>query len=340
MKFVDEVVIHVESGDGGNGCVSFRREKFIPKGGPDGGDGGKGGDVIFKCSSQRYTLFQFLFRSNFKAKSGSHGQGKNKKGKKGDDVIIEVPPGTLLKEAESGRILKDFIKPGEFFLALKGGRGGRGNKYFASSTNRAPRYAQKGEKGKKLSLKLELKLLADVGIVGLPNAGKSTLISRLSSAHPKIADYPFTTLSPTIGVVNKDEETRFTIADIPGLIEGANQGAGLGTRFLRHVERTRLLLHLIDISHGDLDQIIDSYHTVNNEIKEFNIKVLEKPQVVVLNKIDIDAGRRVAEKAKDTMREFNPDVWTISALTGEGLKPLKEYLGLLVEKARQKKFQF
>ncbi len=245
MKFFDEAFITVQSGNGGRGCVSFRREKFIPRGGPDGGDGGKGGDVILKSTSHRRTLYQFRYRREFKAKNGGHGQGRQKTGKNSDDLIIEIPPGTLVKDAETNDIIKDFTQPGESFIIAKGGRGGRGNTRFKTSTHRTPRFAQPGESGQFLKLKLELKLIADVGLIGLPNAGKSTLISVISSATPKIADYPFTTLTPNLGVVQTGWGKPFVVADIPGLIKGAHKGVGLGMRFLRHIERT----HITDSSY-------------------------------------------------------------------------------------------
>ena len=238
MKFVDEAIITVQSGNGGSGCVSFRRERFIPRGGPDGGDGGAGGDVILLASPRKRTLHHFQYKKNFKAPNGAHGQGKQKTGKTGEDLTIEVPPGTLVTCIDSGEILKDLTKPDKTFILAKGGRGGQGNIHFKTSTRRAPRFAQPGEPGQTLTVKLELKLLADVGIIGLPNAGKSTLISTISSARPKIGNYPFTTLTPNLGVVQNPKGEPFIIADIPGLIEGAHQGAGLGTRFLRHIEST------------------------------------------------------------------------------------------------------
>ncbi|MBN1842616.1 MAG: GTPase ObgE [Deltaproteobacteria bacterium] len=335
MKFVDEALIIVQAGDGGNGCVSFRREKYVPKGGPDGGDGGKGGDVVFKTTSQTNTLYSFSFARQFKAKRGAHGRGKRQTGKHGKDRIIEVPPGTLIREAESGRIIKDLSGRGESFVAVHGGRGGLGNQHFASSRNRAPRYAQKGEPGEMLKLKLELKLLADVGVIGLPNAGKSTLISKLSSARPKIADYPFTTLTPSLGVVEPEGADPFVIADIPGLIEGAHLGAGLGITFLKHVERTRFLLHLIDIAALPAEDVLRPYRVINLELQSFNPKLSEATQVVVLNKVDKPGAHALAGEVAKSLKPLNPDIWVISALTGEGLNPLKAHLGELVEVAQR-----
>jgi len=321
VKFIDEVFITVQSGDGGRGCVSFRREKFVPRGGPDGGDGGKGGDVILQSTSRRRTLFPFRFKRQFKAKNGAHGQGKNKTGKNGEDLVIEIPPGTLVSDADTHYLLKDFTQPGESLLAAAGGRGGQGNSRFKTSTKRAPRYAQPGEPGQFFKLKLELKLLADVGIIGLPNAGKSTLISVLSSATPKIADYPFTTLNPTLGVVQPDQEESFVVADIPGLIEGAHQGAGLGIRFLRHIERTRILVHLVDASNIDPQNPLASYETINGELAQYNPLLSEKPQILVLNKMDIPGTERIAEIFQAAVADR--PVLMISAAARQGIDALK-----------------
>jgi len=321
VKFIDEVFITVQSGDGGRGCVSFRREKFVPRGGPDGGDGGKGGDVILQSTSRRRTLYPFRFKRQFKAKNGAHGQGKNKTGKNGEDLIIEIPPGTLVSDADTNDLLKDFTQPGESLMAAAGGRGGQGNSRFKTSTKRAPRYAQPGETGQFFKLKLELKLLADVGIIGLPNAGKSTLISVLSSATPKIADYPFTTLNPTLGVVQPDQEESFVVADIPGLIEGAHQGAGLGIRFLRHIERTRILVHLVDASNIDPQNPLASYETINGELAQYNPLLSEKPQILVLNKMDIPGTERIAEIFQAAVTDR--PVLTISAAARQGIDALK-----------------
>jgi GTP-binding protein len=321
VKFIDEVFITVQSGDGGRGCVSFRREKFVPRGGPDGGDGGKGGDVILQSTSRRRTLYPFRFRRQFKAKNGAHGQGKQKTGKNGEDLTIEIPPGTLVSNADPDELLMDFTRPGESVVIAKGGRGGQGNARFKSSTHRAPRFAQPGEPGQFLKLKLELKLLADVGIIGLPNAGKSTLISALSSATPKIADYPFTTLNPILGVVQPDQEESFVVADIPGLIEGAHQGAGLGIRFLRHIERTRILVHLIDASGIDPQNPLASYKTINAELAQYNPQLMEKAQVVVLNKMDLNGTAQIAEIFKSAFDDR--PVMMISAAARQGVEALK-----------------
>ncbi|MCP4627739.1 MAG: GTPase ObgE [bacterium] len=321
MKFIDEVFITVQSGDGGRGCVSFRREKFIPRGGPDGGDGGKGGDVTLQSTSRRRTLYPFRFRRQFKAKNGVHGQGKQKTGKNGEGLTIEIPPGTLVSDAESDELLIDFTQPGESFVIAEGGRGGQGNSRFKSSIKRAPRYAQPGESGRFLKLKLELKLLADVGIIGLPNAGKSTLISVISSATPKIADYPFTTLDPILGVVQSDQEESFVVADIPGLIEGAHRGAGLGIRFLRHIERTRILVHLVDASNIDPQNPLADYETINGELVQYNPLLMEKPQILVLNKMDIPGTGQIAEIIQAAVKDR--PVMVISAATRQGIEALK-----------------
>jgi GTP-binding protein len=335
MKFVDEARIVVQAGDGGNGCVSFRREKFVPKGGPDGGDGGKGGDILLKATTRLNTLYAFNFKKHFKAKRGAHGRGKQQAGKGAQDIVIEVPRGTIVREAETGRILKDFLRDGESYVIARGGRGGRGNRRFVTSRKRVPRYAEEGKPGEIRSLHLELKLLADVGVIGLPNAGKSTLISQLSSARPKIADYPFTTLTPSLGVVETERTLPFVIADIPGLIEGAHQGVGLGTRFLRHVERTQILAHIIDLAALMPDDALHPYAVINRELRLFNPRLADHKQVIVLNKVDRIESKDILEKLVNAMKKENPDVWVISALTGQGVLELKNYLGELVERMGQ-----
>ena len=330
MKFIDEVIITVQSGSGGRGCVSFRREKFIPRGGPDGGDGGKGGDVVLSTTSRKRTLYQFRYQKYFKAKNGTHGQGKQKTGKNGQDVVIEIPPGTLVTDAETGQTIKDFVEPGETLVIAKGGRGGQGNTKFKTSTHRAPRFAQPGEPGEIKTFQLELKLLADVGIIGLPNAGKSTLISSVSSARPKIGDYPFTTLFPSLGVVRTDWGEPFVIADIPGLIEGAHKGTGLGIRFLRHIERTRILVHLVDVSTIETEDPLKSYHTVNNELSMYDQKLVEKPQIVVLNKLDLPGAKKLAATFQSALKDIK--VALISALTGKGIEDLTSQIVQLLDK--------
>jgi GTP-binding protein len=333
VKFIDEAIITVQSGDGGKGCVSFRREKFIPRGGPDGGDGGKGGDIVLKTSPRKRTLYQFRFQKHFKAKNGSHGQGKQKTGKNGQDLTIELPPGTLITDADTGQVITDLIKCDETVVLARGGRGGQGNARFKTSTNRAPRFAQPGEPGESKTLRLELKLLADVGIIGLPNAGKSTLITAVSSARPKIGNYPFTTLFPSLGVVQTGWAEPFVVADIPGLIEGAHKGTGLGIRFLRHIERTRILVHLIDVSAMDTDNLLNAYNTVNKELAMYNQELTEKPQIVVLNKMDLPDVREVAKKFQAAIKE--KQVILISALTGQGIENLKSKIIQLLDSLRE-----
>lgn len=323
MKFIDEAFITVQSGDGGNGCASFRRERFVPRGGPDGGDGGKGGDVILHSTSRRRTLYPFQFKRQFKAQKGGHGQGKQKTGKSASDLVIEIPPGTLVRDAESNDLLHDFTDSGQNFIILKGGRGGKGNLHFRSSTHRSPRFAQPGESGNILKLKLELKLLADVGIIGLPNAGKSTLISAMSSATPKIGSYPFTTLTPNLGVVQTDWAEPFVVADIPGLIAGAHQGAGLGVRFLKHIERTRILIHLIDASLILAQQPLNDYETINNELAQYSQGLAQKPQVLVLNKLDLSGTEEKAEIFQSALDDIvDQDVLLISATKRTGITRL------------------
>jgi len=329
VKFIDEAMITVQSGSGGKGCVSFRREKFIPRGGPDGGDGGKGGDIILITTSRKRTLYHFKFQKHFKAENGAHGQGKQKTGKNGRNLTIELPPGTLVIDADTGHLIKDLVDTGETFVILKGGRGGQGNTKFKTSTHRTPRFAQHGEPGETRKLKLELKLLADVGIIGLPNAGKSTLIAAISSARPKIANYPFTTLTPSLGVVQTNWAEPFVVADIPGLIKGAHQGTGLGIKFLRHIERTRILIHLIDVSSIDPDDPLQQYRTINQELGMYDEKLVQKPQIVVLNKLDLPGIRKAAEIFQSALKDKK--VLLISALTGQGLEQLKSQIVRLLD---------
>lgn len=320
MKFIDEAIISVQSGKGGRGCVSFRREKFIPRGGPDGGDGGKGGDVFLISSSQKRTLYEFRYKKHYQARNGSSGLSNKKSGKNGADLEIEIPIGTLVSNAETEEFIKDFVTPSETFLIAKGGIGGRGNARFKSSTNRTPRFAQPGEPGQSITLKLELKLLADAGIIGFPNAGKSTLIRMLTSAKPKVGNYPFTTLTPSLGVAMTSYGAPFVVADIPGLISGAHKGVGLGIQFLKHIERTRFLIHLIDASAIDFDKPLEGYRAINNELKAFNKSLVKKPQIVVLNKLDLPDTRH---KAASFQNAFKKDhIQCISAVTGEGIDRL------------------
>jgi len=320
VKFIDEAKITIQSGDGGSGCVSFRREKFIPRGGPDGGDGGKGGDVILKSSPNKRTLYDFRYKRHLKAKNGAGGQGKKKAGKQGDDIIIEVPAGTIITHSETGETLKDFVTPGEIFVAAAGGRGGQGDFHFKTATRRIPRFAQPGEPGQTIQLKLDLKLIADVGLIGLTNAGKSTLISKITAAKPKIGAYPFTTLVPNLGVVYTDWDEPFVVADIPGLIEGAHEGAGLGTQFLRHIERTRILVHLIDVSTLEREDILSSYNTVNQELEKHNPELSTRQQLLVLNKMDMDGAQETARLFKEAIGDMR--VVSISALSSTGVDTL------------------
>lgn len=334
MPFIDEVKIVVKGGDGGRGCVSFRRERFVPRGGPDGGNGGKGGDTILMTTEGLSTLLDLRYQQHYRAENGAHGRGKNQQGKSGEDLIIPVPLGTVVKDAETGEVLEDLFAAGDRFLAAKGGRGGRGNASFATSTRQAPRFAKPGEKGEQRRLQLELKLLADVGIVGHPNVGKSTLLGRVSAARPKVADYPFTTLVPYLGVVSYGELKAFVMADIPGLITGAHQGAGLGSRFLRHIERTTLLVHLLDISADPQGDPWLHYEEINEELGRFHPSLVEKSQVAVLNKIDLPAVRERIPQIKDAFRQKGVELFAISAATGEGVDAVVRAIGHRWEKIR------
>lgn len=323
--FIDEVKIYVKAGDGGNGCISFRREKYCPKGGPDGGDGGDGGSIIIKADPRRHTLVDLRYRPYYKARRGVHGKGKKKYGARGQDLVIHVPVGTIIKDLETGRILGDLDKEGGQFLAARGGKGGRGNAHFATPTRQAPRFAEAGTFGQERELKLELKLIADVGLIGLPNVGKSTLISAISSARPKIADYPFTTLVPNLGVVKAGDFQSFVIADIPGLIEGAHQGTGLGDRFLRHIERSAILVHLVDISADHERNPVHDLQVINNELLQYGKNLKNKTQIVVGNKIDRASSGKV-EMLKVHCKKQGQPCFFISALTSEGTKPLIGYI--------------
>ncbi len=324
--FIDEAKIRVKAGDGGNGCMAFRREKFVPRGGPSGGDGGRGGDVIMQSSQRHNTLIHFRYNPEHKAQRGEHGMGSNCSGSDGKSIVLQVPVGTALYDQETGELVHDFSAPDERLVVAKGGRGGRGNQHFATSTHQAPREHELGRPGEERSFRLELKLLADVGLVGYPNAGKSTLISRISAAKPKIADYPFTTLEPNLGVVTVGEEPHqesFVVADVPGLIEGAHLGSGLGTQFLRHIERTRLLVHLVDVSDasGRPDPVED-FKVINRELASFGNGLDEKPMIVVATKIDAanpDKLKKLSASIKRRKLEFH----AISAVTGQGIDELK-----------------
>jgi len=337
MKFIDEVRINVKAGDGGRGGLSFRREKFIPKGGPDGGDGGNGGDIIFRVDSGLGTLLDLRYKVHYKAQNGSPGLSKNMHGRNGESRIIDVPPGTLIYDDEDGSLLADLTRPGEEMVLLRGGMGGRGNARFATSTNRAPRHFQTGLPGEQKKLRLELKLLADVGLVGLPNAGKSTLISAVSAARPKIADYPFTTLVPNLGVVAYGGYLSFVMADIPGLIEGASEGQGLGTRFLRHVERTDLFLHLVDLSGLQPGEPLANFEMINAELHKHNPELAAKRQLVALTKLDITEVREQAAAFRELFEQRGYRVFEISAATGEGLRELVQALGSELEELRRQR---
>lgn len=316
--FFDEAKIYVKAGDGGNGAVAFRREKFVPFGGPSGGNGGRGGHVILVADEGLNTLIAFKRRQHFRAERGGHGGGKNKQGRNGADLHIRVPVGTVVRDAETGEVLADLITDGQEVIVAHGGKGGRGNAVFATPTNQAPRFAEKGEPGEERWLRLELKLIADVGIVGLPNAGKSTLLAAVSAARPKIADYPFTTLTPNLGVVEIDDRT-FVLADIPGLIEGAHAGAGLGHQFLRHIERTRLIIHLLD---GTSAQPVADFETINRELELYNPRLAAKPHIAVLNKMDLPQAQAVWPQVQAAMKRRGIPALAISAVTGQGIPEL------------------
>ncbi len=318
--FIDRAVIHVKGGDGGRGCVSFRREKFVPKGGPDGGDGGDGGDVILVADERLSTLLDFHYRQHYHAERGGHGEGGRRHGRRGASLIVPVPVGTVVKDADTGAVLADLVRPGQQVVVARGGRGGRGNARFATPTRRAPRYAEPGEKGEERRLELELRLLADAGLVGKPNAGKSTLLSRVSAARPKIADYPFTTTEPCLGVVGLPDGRSFVLADIPGLIEGAHRGAGLGHTFLRHISRTRVLVHVVDLA-ADRDPVAD-FEEVNGELRLYDESLLSRPMLVALNKIDLPAARERAGDVAERIAALGYPVFPISAATGEGVDAL------------------
>jgi GTP-binding protein len=321
--FIDEAQIWVKAGDGGNGCVGFRREKFIPKGGPDGGDGGKGGSVYFHAVENLDTLLDFAGKHHWQAENGKPGLGNNKHGADGQDLIIRVPPGTLIYDMDLNLLLKDLNEIGMKVCVCRGGKGGKGNKAFATPVNQTPRYAEQGQKGHERNIRLELKLIADIGLVGMPNAGKSTLISRCSAARPKIAAYPFTTVEPVLGIVELSSFRRFVMADIPGLIEGAHRGAGLGHEFLRHIERTKILVHILDIMPLDGSDPAESYRVIRNELKQYSEKLAEKQEIIVANKIDLDPDGKAVESLREKLNKL---VLPISAVTGSGIKELIELL--------------
>ncbi len=336
--FIDEAKIRVKAGDGGNGCMAFRREKFVPRGGPSGGDGGDGGDIVMESSERHNTLVHFRFNPEYKAERGRHGEGSNKKGREGADVVLKVPVGTIVYDAETGDKVHDFSRTDERVIVARGGRGGRGNARFATSTHQAPREHEPGRPGEERLFRLELKLLADVGLVGYPNVGKSTLISRISAARPKIADYPFTTLEPNLGVVvvgEPPEETSFVVADIPGLIEGAHTGAGLGTQFLRHIERTRLLVHLVDVSDGSgRPDVVNDVEVITEELRSFGAGLEGKPMIMAASKIDV-ANKDKLAKLKRYCKKQGLELHAISAVTGKGIEDLKWAIAKKLEQVRE-----
>jgi GTP-binding protein len=336
MKFIDQVKIYVKSGDGGKGCVSFRREKFIPRGGPNGGDGGRGGHIIFKAKHNINTLLDVKYQQQYRAEKGQHGMGRDRHGRDGRDLIIPVPMGTLVKNYETGEILFDLTEDGQQYIAAQGGRGGLGNTHFKGPFRQTPRYAQPGEPGEELTLTLELKLLADVGLIGIPNAGKSTLIASVSAAKPKIADYPFTTLVPNLGVVKYKEFSSFVIADIPGLIEGASQGTGLGFQFLRHVERTSVLLHLVDISEMAEGDPVTNLEKINNELMLFSSEIMDKPMAVAGTKLDIKGNGERLDRLADYCKDKHYDFFPICSVTGVGIHELVQYLAIKVEENKNR----
>jgi GTP-binding protein len=336
--FIDEATIRVKAGDGGNGCMAFRREKFVPRGGPSGGDGGKGGDVIMEASERHNTLVHFRFNPEYKAQRGRHGEGSNKTGREGEDVLLKVPVGTIVYDDDTGEKVYDFSSADERMVVARGGRGGRGNARFATPVHRAPREHEDGHPGEERVFRLELKLLADVGLVGYPNVGKSTLISRISAARPKIADYPFTTLQPNLGVVmvgKPPDEKSFVVADIPGLIEGAHRGAGLGAQFLRHIERTRLLVHMVDVSDasGRPDPVKD-LKVINGELESFGAKLEQKPVLMVASKIDV-ANKEKLAKLRRYCKKEGLELFPISAVTGKGVEELEYAMSEKVEEVRE-----
>ncbi len=334
--FVDRVKIELRAGKGGNGAVSFRREKHIPKGGPDGGDGGKGGDIIIEADEKVGTLVELYNHPHQRAQNGESGRGANKKGKSGEDLIIKVPPGTVIEDIDKSITLGDLVSNGQRIIAARGGQGGLGNSRFKSSIRRGPRFAQKGEPGEEKRLYLSLKIIADVGLVGYPNVGKSTLLSRISSAKPKIADYPFTTLNPHLGVVKVDEIKSFVAADIPGLIEGAHQGTGLGDKFLKHIERTKVILHLVDGSEIKKEDPLHHFKAINRELSNFSEELAKKPQVIAINKCDLPSTKENLDILKKTFVKKGYQVFPISALAGEGLNALIYHLSSFLDELKSK----
>jgi GTP-binding protein len=337
MHFIDYVTIFVKAGDGGRGCVSFRREKYVPRGGPDGGDGGRGGHIIFRATDELNTLIDLRYHREYRAQRGQHGMGKKMHGKDGEDLVIPVPVGTIIKEADSESVIIDLDQDGLMAIIAKGGRGGLGNAHFATPVRQAPRYAQPGEPGEEKHLVLELKLFADIGLIGLPNAGKSTLLSVISAARPKIAAYPFTTLAPVLGVVKMADYRSFVVADIPGLIEGAHSGVGLGFQFLRHVERTTMLLHLVDVSEMAQGDPVDNFETILRELELYSPDLMKKPQAAAGTKSDIAGNKERLDKIRRYCEDRGMDFFTVSAVTGEGISQLISYLAAKLGQIKAKK---
>ena len=320
--FVDKAAVKIKAGDGGAGCISFRREKYVPRGGPDGGDGGDGGSIVFVVDTGLRTLMDFRYNRHLRAERGQHGKGKDQHGKKGADLTVKTPPGTIIRNADTGEVLADLTEPGQAVVVARGGRGGRGNARFANARRKAPRFAEKGEPGDEKELILELKVLADVGLIGFPNVGKSTLLSRISAAEPKIADYPFTTITPNLGMVSLPGRGSFAAADIPGLIEGAHEGVGLGDEFLRHIERTKVLLHLIDLQRPGSPGPWEDFRAINRELSLYDPSLMERPQLVVFNKVDLPDVQTLMELAREQFSDEGYEVHEISAVTGEGIDGL------------------
>ncbi len=329
--FTDYVKIIAKAGNGGNGAISFRREKYVAAGGPDGGDGGKGGDIYFEVDPDSNTLIDFRYNKKFKAENGKNGEGSHRYGKSGDDLYIKVPIGTIIRDAKTNKVIADLSKPGQKELVLAGGRGGKGNSHFATSTRQAPRFAQDGEQGEEKELILELKLLADVGLIGFPNVGKSTFLSMTTSAKPKIADYHFTTLEPNLGVIKSEYGDSFVIADIPGIIEGASEGTGLGLQFLRHIERTRLLLHVIDVSGSEGRDPVDDFYKINTELKKYSEKLSRRKQIIVANKIDVMQDESLYNRLAKVAKDNKMDIFKISAATGDGINDLINYVSKILK---------
>ena len=329
--FTDYTKIIIKSGDGGNGAATFRREKYVAAGGPDGGDGGKGGDIYFQVDKDKNTLIDFRYNKKYKAGNGENGSGSHCNGKYGADLYIKVPIGTVVKDAETGKVIADLSKPNQTELVLKGGRGGRGNSHFATATRQAPRFSEDGDKGEEKEIILELKLLADVGLLGYPNVGKSTFLSTVTDARPKIANYHFTTLEPNLGVVKTKNGNSFVIADIPGIIEGASEGVGLGLQFLRHIERTRLLLHFIDVSGEEGRNPVEDYYAINKELKKYSEKLSQRKQILVATKIDVMQDETRLKNLEELAKKENLELYKISAITGEGVEKLLDHVSKVLE---------